>query len=132
MTEGSRWATTAPWEATDSVINVSGADAALDLNGNNTTVGKVILTDGSIVNGGAAATLTGSNYIVMKGAITANLAGAGGLTKITEDLVTLSGNNSYSGLTTISAGELRMVGSEAWDGVLNEVGARHARRQTGL
>ena len=108
--------------AANSVINVNGDNASLNLNGYCSTVGQVILADGSIVNGGGAATLTGSDYIVMKGAITASLAGNGELTKITEDLVTLSGNNSYSGLTTVRAGELRMVGSDAWKVVFDEAG----------
>ena len=90
--------------AANSVINVNGDNASLNLNGHCSTVGQVVLTDGSIVNGGGDATLTGSNYIVMKGTITANLAGTGGLTKITNDLVALSGTNTYSGLTTVSAG----------------------------
>ena len=72
---------------------------------------------------GPIATLTSYSFIVMKGAITANLAGTGGLTKITEDIVTLSGANTYSGLTTVKAGELRMVGSAAWDVVLDKIGA---------
>ena len=70
--------------AANSVINVNGDNASLNLNGYCSTVGQVILTDGSIVNGSGTATLTGSDYIVMKGTITASLAGNGGLTKITE------------------------------------------------
>jgi autotransporter-associated beta strand protein len=101
---------------------VSGDNASLNLNGHCCTVGQVVLTDGSIVNGSGAAVLTGSSYIVMKGAITASLAGNGGLTKITNDLVALSGANTYSGLTTVSAGELRMIGSAAWNMVFNEGG----------
>ena len=42
----------------------------------------------------------------MKGSISVNLAGAGGLTKSTADTVVLSGTNSYAGPTTLAGGIL--------------------------
>jgi autotransporter-associated beta strand protein len=104
-------------------IDVNGSNASLNLNGYCPVVGKVILTDGSIVPGSGTATLTATSYTVMKGAISANLAGDGGFTKITNDLVILSGANTFSGLTTVSAGELQMIGSNAWNTVFNMGGA---------
>jgi autotransporter-associated beta strand protein len=106
--------------AAGSVICLDGSNASLDLNGHCPTVSKVILTDGSIV--GATATLTSASYTVMKGMISANLAGNGGLTKITNDTVTLLGQNAYSGVTTVEAGTLEM-GSSAQNCVFNLGGA---------
>jgi autotransporter-associated beta strand protein len=108
--------------AANGVLYLDGSNASLNLNGHCPTVGKVTLTDGSIVQGGDAATLTGSSYTVMKGAISANLAGNGGLTKITNDTVTLSGENTYSGVTTVAAGTLEL-GSSAQNCVFNLGGA---------
>jgi autotransporter-associated beta strand protein len=109
--------------ADDSAVNVAGASALLNLNGHSPTVGKVVLTEGSIVEGDGDATISSSSYILMKGTIDAALAGDGWLTKISNDSVTISGATSYSGLTTVSAGELRAVGSKAWDVVFNQAGA---------
>jgi len=108
--------------ATNGVLYLDGANASLNLNSHCPTVGKVILTDGSIVPGGNAATLTGSSYTVMKGTISVNLAGAGGLAKITNDNVTLSGQNTYSGVTTVTAGKLEL-GPPAQNCVFNLGGA---------
>ena len=62
------------------------------------------LNGGSIING----TLTndGGVFAVQSGAISAALAGSNGLTKSGSGTVTLSGANTYSGQTTISAGTL--------------------------
>ena len=108
--------------AANGALYLDGSNALLDLNGHCPAVGKVILADGSIVQGSGTATLTGSSYTVMKGTISANLAGAGGLTKITNDNVTLSGQNTYSGVTTVAAGTLEL-GSSAQNCVFNVGGA---------
>jgi autotransporter-associated beta strand protein len=101
-----------------SAVNVDGGAASLNLNGHSPTVGKLILTEGSIVPGNSAATITSSSIVVMNGTISANLAGNGGLTKITNDAVTLSGLNTYSGVTTVTAGTLEL-GPSAQNCVLN-------------
>ena len=77
----------------------------LDIDGVDPDVGAVTLSDGTISGSG---TLTGSSYDVRKGAVTAKLGGSAGLTKSTADTVTLSGANTYSGNTMISAGTLKL------------------------
>jgi len=73
-----------------------------NLGGFSETVGAVTLAGGTITNG----TLTGSSYDLRSGSISAVLAGNAGITKSTEGTVILSGSNTYSGGTTISAGTL--------------------------
>jgi fibronectin-binding autotransporter adhesin len=69
-------------------------------------VGAVTLIDGTI--SGTTGVLTGTSYSVQNGTISAILAGAVTLTKSTTGIVTLSASNSYTGLTTISAGTLKL------------------------
>jgi autotransporter-associated beta strand protein len=76
----------------------------LDIGAFNNTVGAVSLTNGTI--SGSTGILTGTSYAVENGSISATLAGSGGLTKSTAGTVTLSGANTYSGGTVVSAGEL--------------------------
>ena len=84
-------------------VNVSGNSAVLDLNTFSPTVGAVTLTAGSIQNG----TLSGSSFSVQSGLVSANLAGSGAtLTQTGGGLVTLSGNNTYGGSTSVSGGTL--------------------------
>lgn len=73
------------------------------------TVGPVTLISGSIV--GTTGILTGSSYAVESGSISAILAGTGGLTKTTTGTVTLSGANTFTGTTSISAGTLQFGAS---------------------
>jgi autotransporter-associated beta strand protein len=71
------------------------------------TVGAVTMTSGSITG----STLTGSSYAVESGAISAPLAGTGGLTKTTAGTVVLSGANTFTGNTLISGGTLEVNGT---------------------
>jgi len=91
--------------ADTAALNVSGG--SFDLGGFTDTVGAVTLTGGTIQNG----SLTGSSYVVQAGTVSANLAGAGGLTKTTAGTVTLSGANTYTGLTDVQGGVLALNGS---------------------
>jgi autotransporter-associated beta strand protein len=86
-------------------INVNGG--TLDIAANSDTVGAVTLASGSIT--GSGGTLTGSAYGVQSGTVSAILGGAGVvLTKTTAATVTLSGANTYTGNTVVSAGTLAL------------------------
>ncbi len=93
----------------DDVI-VNGPTAILDLGANqNGYVGTVTLDGGGSIIGSGTSTLTSRTSFQMKsGSVTAILAGAGiPLVKTTTGTVTLSGANTYSGNTTVSAGTLK-------------------------
>src|SRR5207253_9459786 len=96
-------------------IAIQGA-STLDLGGFNQSIGagasdkltvafaSSIIDGGTITHNGAAA----DNYDMQSGTVSANLAGAtAGLTKsISVGTVTLSGNNTYGGGTSVLAGNL--------------------------
>ena len=89
-----------------SAVTVDGDTAVLAIAGNSDTVGAVSLKNGGSITG-TGGTLTGASYALESGSVSANLGGSGiALTKSTADTVTLSGKNTYSGLTTITAGKL--------------------------
>ncbi len=104
---------------TDNGVHLNGETAELDICGYQPTIGKLVLSNGlstgAVINSGSSnGRLTSSSYYVLKGTISANLAG-GSLTKIGPDDVFLSGtNNTYTGVTTVCAGTLELVGSGAW------------------
>jgi autotransporter-associated beta strand protein len=93
--------------ANTGALTVSGGTFALGAFSD--TVGAVSLVSGTI--SGTTGVLTGTSYSVESGTISAILAGAGALTKITTGTVTLAGANTYTGGTTVSAGTL--VGTAA-------------------
>ncbi|MDD5199519.1 MAG: autotransporter-associated beta strand repeat-containing protein [Terrimicrobiaceae bacterium] len=104
--------------STLSSIHVNGANAIFDLGNNHANLNTsnafngVILENGSITGTGTSV-LTGAFYNVQNGSISAILAGGASatLTKTTSGTVTLSGANTYTGATTISAGTLAVNGS---------------------
>ncbi|KAB1154044.1 YDG domain-containing protein [Flavobacterium luteum] len=83
-------------------VTVSGG--TLDLKTFSDTVGAVTLTSGAI--SGTTGALTATSYAVESGTISKILAGAVALTKSNSGTVILSGSNTYTGLTTVSAGTL--------------------------
>ena len=86
----------------------------LNLNGNNISAGAVTLADGTISASSTgfqpvdSPTLTATSYTVSDGTISANLAGSATLAKSTSATVTLSGTDSYTGLTTVYQGTLEL------------------------
>lgn len=93
-------------------VTVSGG--TLDLQSFSETVGVVTLINGSIIGAG---TLTGSEFDFESGAVSANLAGTGALTKTTSGTLTLSGTNTFSGGTTIDGGTV-IINSSANLGIV--------------
>ena len=84
-------------------LNVSGG--TFDVRGFSETVGAVVLASGAI-NGNGTGTVTGSSFDVRSGSASAILAGNAALSKTTTSNVTLTGNNSYTGTTTVNGGTL--------------------------
>ncbi|MCX6995587.1 MAG: autotransporter-associated beta strand repeat-containing protein, partial [Kiritimatiellaeota bacterium] len=87
-------------------VTVNGSSAILDIKTFSDSVGTVTLQGGGQING-TTGVLTGSSYDVRSGSVSAILGGSGvALTKSTSDTVTLSGVNTYSGLTDVQLGTL--------------------------
>jgi hypothetical protein len=72
----------------------------LDLGDQDETVDAVLLRNGNVVNG----TLRASPFASQTGAIGASLVGSGKLTKGRGDTLVLSGTNTYTGGTEVTAG----------------------------
>ena len=95
------------------------AGASLNLDGYNLAVGSM----------GGVAPINLSTHTLTAGTDNTNstysgtFSGSGGLVKTGGGMLALSGNNSYLGLTTISAGELDFVGPNAWNPITNLGGA---------
>jgi autotransporter family porin len=95
-------------------------NAAVDFQGNNQTVGalngdvgtSLILGSGSVLSVGVAGdTLSnGHDGYDGHGVFEGTISGAGSLIKSGSGVLILSGNNTYTGNTTIEAGELRITG----------------------
>jgi len=89
-----------------------GTGSTLDLAGFSTAAGS-LTGGGTVTNSGAAATLSvgARNTSTTFSGILQNGTGTLALTKTGTATLSLSGNNSYSGQTTISAGTLTLIGS---------------------
>ncbi|MDD5085401.1 MAG: autotransporter-associated beta strand repeat-containing protein, partial [Candidatus Omnitrophica bacterium] len=88
--------------ADTAAVTVSGG--TLDIGIYSDTVGAVTLTSGAIT--GTTGVLSGSSYAVQSGTISAILGGSGNLTKTTTGTVIITNANTYTGITTVSAGVL--------------------------
>jgi autotransporter-associated beta strand protein len=107
--------------ADNAMLDVAGG--TFDMQNFTETVGEVIL-DGGAITGANGTLLSTSHFDVRDGTIEAKLGGAVGLTKSTAGNVQLSGSNSYSGTTTVSAGTLLVDGTHlGGTGYLVEPGA---------
>jgi len=92
---------------------ISGASLAvsggtLDLGTQSQSFSNVSITGGSITGTTGVLTATGSAIDAQAGDVSAILAGSVGLTKTTSGTVVLTGTNTYTGATTISAGTLQI------------------------
>jgi autotransporter-associated beta strand protein len=63
------------------------------------------LTGGTLSNG--TLSNNGGNYNLQNGTVSAVLAGTNGVNKTTAGTITLSGANTYTGTTTVTAGRMR-------------------------
>ena len=84
-------------------------NAVLDLNGFNNSIGS-LAGSGTVTLGAGTLTTGGTNTST---AFSGVISGAGAFTKVGTSTQTLSGNNSYTGATTVNGGTLLVTGSLA-------------------
>jgi autotransporter-associated beta strand protein len=100
--------------------NTSGANLAGILKLNSSTAANVVTFQNGIYLNGAVRTIqvddnpgSSADYAVISGVIS-NGSGTGGITKTGNGLLSLTANNTYTGLTTVSGGTLQIgAGSNA-------------------
>jgi autotransporter-associated beta strand protein len=91
-------------------VDVDGATAILSLDANSDTLGALTLRNGGSVTG-TTGVLSASSFALESGSVSAILSGSGALAKSTAGTVTLSGANTFTGGSTLSAGTLSLSGS---------------------
>jgi autotransporter-associated beta strand protein len=99
---------------TDTLANAGAVTmngGTLSLGSNNDTIGALTLTGGSIT--GTTGVLTASSLTLQNGTVSAILAGSASINKTTSGTLTLSGNNTYTGATTIAAGTISINAAAA-------------------
>ena len=80
----------------------------------NTNISNLVVVSGTIAGGTASSSIiSNGSIIVQSGTISTPILGAATLSKQSAGVFLLSGNNTYSGGTTISAGTLRLSGNGA-------------------
>ena len=90
----------------DSTVTVT-ANATLDLNGNQATIGGLTGSGNVILGNGGVLNVANSADTTFGGVI----SGGGALTKTGNGSLTLTGNNLYTGVTTVSNGTLLVQGN---------------------
>ena len=86
---------------------VTVSSGSLNIGVNSDTVAGVQITGGSVTGTTGVLTST-SAYDLQAGTVSARLGGAVGLNKTTVGAATLSASNTYTGITTVSAGTLTL------------------------
>lgn len=105
-------------------LTVSGGQ--LDLGASNQSLTNVTLTSGSITGTTGVLTATGNAIDAQSGDVSAILGGTVGLTKSTAGTVVLSGENTYTGATTISAGTLQIGNGGTTGSISNTSGVTNS------
>jgi len=82
----------------------------LDMGANNETVGTVAINGGRIIGSGTLTVNSLGTSTLTAGEISTVLAGSGGLTKTGTGTLLLRGANTYTGVTAINAGTVKLAG----------------------
>jgi autotransporter-associated beta strand protein len=106
--------------ADTAAVTVNGGTFAIGASSD--TVGSVTLVSGGITGGSGVLTST-TAYDLRSGSISANLGGAVDVNKTTAGTVFLSGNNSYTGVTTFGGGIVNVANLTNY-GVAGSLGQR--------
>jgi autotransporter-associated beta strand protein len=103
--------------ADNSRIEIAGGE--LNLQSFSETVQAVSLNGGSIIGTLSSSLTSATDFHMEVGSVTVPLVGNVGLLKSGPGIVTMSGNNAYSGATTIEEGLLQLNGSHTGSGAIH-------------